>query len=282
MGTVDFDPGPGVYNLVSTGTFLDGNAFILKLTEDKNFVWARQFEAPTSASQSMGTSVDVDNTGTITVVGHTTGTFKANFGPCNNVLGGTSTYAFIVKLTTGFEAQPTVTSVSPSSGPFSTEVIITGTNFGNDPADLEVRFASNRLATVTAVTPTQITTTVPALSISGQIFVRLKCFTGVYTPQTFIVGTPPTPTIYEFHSNKWCSRHKTVTITGTNFSTTPANNTVKFNGTTSVVTACTATSITTTVPLGATTWQDHRCSECGDGNKCKQLHSPLVGRFHQR
>ncbi len=44
-----------------------------------------------------------------------------------------------------------------------------------------------------------------------------------------------------------------VTITGTNFSGTPANNTVQFNGTTAVVTASTSTSITTTVPSGATT-----------------------------
>ncbi|MFM8833453.1 MAG: IPT/TIG domain-containing protein, partial [Cytophagales bacterium] len=35
-----------------------------------------------------------------------------------------------------------------------------------------------------------------------------------------------------------------VTITGTNFSTTPANNVVKFNGVTATVTASTATSIT--------------------------------------
>jgi hypothetical protein len=44
-----------------------------------------------------------------------------------------------------------------------------------------------------------------------------------------------------------------VTITGTNFDPTPANNTVKFNGTAAIVTASTATSITTTVPSGATT-----------------------------
>lgn len=44
----------------------------------------------------------------------------------------------------------------------------------------------------------------------------------------------------------------TVTITGTNFSTTPANNIVKFNETIAVVTASTSTSITTTVPDGAT------------------------------
>jgi hypothetical protein len=44
----------------------------------------------------------------------------------------------------------------------------------------------------------------------------------------------------------------TVTITGTNFSTTPANNTVKFNGTAAVVTSSTSTQIVTTVPAGAT------------------------------
>ena len=44
-----------------------------------------------------------------------------------------------------------------------------------------------------------------------------------------------------------------VTISGTNFSATAANNTVKFNGTPATVTAATATSITVTVPSGATT-----------------------------
>ena len=45
----------------------------------------------------------------------------------------------------------------------------------------------------------------------------------------------------------------TVTIYGTAFSTTPANNTVTFNGTAATVSASTATRITTTVPSGATT-----------------------------
>jgi hypothetical protein len=45
----------------------------------------------------------------------------------------------------------------------------------------------------------------------------------------------------------------TVTITGTNFSTTPANNTVSFNGTAALVASSTSTQIVTTVPQGATT-----------------------------
>jgi gliding motility-associated-like protein len=45
----------------------------------------------------------------------------------------------------------------------------------------------------------------------------------------------------------------TVIITGTNFSTTPSNNTVQFNGIPAVVISSAATSITTTIPTGATT-----------------------------
>ncbi len=44
-----------------------------------------------------------------------------------------------------------------------------------------------------------------------------------------------------------------VTITGTNFSTTPANNIAKFNGTTATISAATATQLTVTIPTGATT-----------------------------
>jgi YD repeat-containing protein len=46
---------------------------------------------------------------------------------------------------------------------------------------------------------------------------------------------------------------QTVAIQGQNFSATPSANTVKFNGTTSTVTAVTTNSLTTTVPAGATT-----------------------------
>ncbi|MDD2915134.1 MAG: choice-of-anchor D domain-containing protein [Gallionella sp.] len=49
------------------------------------------------------------------------------------------------------------------------------------------------------------------------------------------------------------STGETITVIGANFDTTPSNNTVKFNGTQAVVMAATATTITVTVPSGATT-----------------------------
>ena len=75
-----------------------------------------------------------------------------------------------------------------------------------------------------------------------------------------IIGTPPLafsplytdPAISSF-SPLIGSVGNTVTLTGTNFDPTPANNIVKFNGIAAVVTASTSTSITTTVPAGATT-----------------------------
>lgn len=60
------------------------------------------------------------------------------------------------------------------------------------------------------------------------------------------------PTITSFTPSSG-SVGATVTVNGTNFSATPANNVVKFNGTTATVTASTSTSITTTVPTDATT-----------------------------
>ncbi len=58
--------------------------------------------------------------------------------------------------------------------------------------------------------------------------------------------------ILEFTPNK-APIGATVTIYGSAFSTTPGDNIVKFNGTTAVVTASSATQISTTVPVGATT-----------------------------
>ncbi len=63
-------------------------------------------------------------------------------------------------------------------------------------------------------------------------------------------GTAPTITSFTPTSG---AIGTSVTITGTNFSVTPASNTVKFNGTTANVSASTATSITTSVPTGAAT-----------------------------
>ncbi|MBK6836275.1 MAG: hypothetical protein IPG89_19250 [Bacteroidetes bacterium] len=64
MNTVDFDPGPSIYNLSTIG---GGNPYILKLDSSGNFVWAKTF-----AAIGQPQSIHVDGNGFI----YTTGFFK--------------------------------------------------------------------------------------------------------------------------------------------------------------------------------------------------------------
>ncbi|MFO0508167.1 MAG: FG-GAP-like repeat-containing protein, partial [bacterium] len=164
--------------------------------------------------------------------------------------GGSSSIS-VIRNNPNFSGDPTVTSFTPAVGPIGTSVTITGINFSPVTAENVVRFFNNRIATVTASTTTSLTVTVPAGTTTGRISVATNCST-VTSATDFTIGTVVLPTIASFTPASG-PVGTTVTITGTNFSTTAANNTVLFNGTTAVVTASTATSITTTVPVDATT-----------------------------
>jgi hypothetical protein len=53
-GTVDFDPGPSVYNLVSNGGFInESNAFVCKLNSSGNFIWAKGMGYSTAEAVSL-------------------------------------------------------------------------------------------------------------------------------------------------------------------------------------------------------------------------------------
>ena len=93
-GTVDFDPGPGTFNLTSSGS---GDAFVSKFDADGNFVWARHLGG--TANDFPG-SVAVDASGNV----HTAGTFAATAdfdpgpGTFNLTSAGGPGDAFISKL----------------------------------------------------------------------------------------------------------------------------------------------------------------------------------------
>jgi hypothetical protein len=68
QGTMDFDPGIGVFNITSS---VDGNLFISKLNEEGNFVWAKTIGGTGHAN---GVSIKVDPVGSIYVTGYFYGT----------------------------------------------------------------------------------------------------------------------------------------------------------------------------------------------------------------
>jgi len=66
--TADFDPGTGVYNLISGANSYD--VFVSKLTTDGDFVWAKQFKGD---SPNMGNGIALDQFANV----YTTGMFSA-------------------------------------------------------------------------------------------------------------------------------------------------------------------------------------------------------------
>jgi len=148
--------------------------------------------------------------------------------------------------TANYVVLPTITSFSPVTAPVGASVVIQGTGYSSTISASQVRF-NNNTATVTAATPTQLTATVPASATNGPIRVTVGG-QSVNSATNFTVGlsvTGFTPTSGVVGS--------TVRIQGKAFSTTPANNLVKFNGVETEVSAATATQLTVVPPWGATT-----------------------------
>jgi hypothetical protein len=145
----------------------------------------------------------------------------------------------------GSNPSPAISGFSPVGATVGTIITITGTNFDVGPVNNLVTF-NGTAAVVTSSTPTQIVTTVPSGATSGPISVTVDGVSHATSAAGFTVLAPPTFTPAS------ASVGMAVTITGTNFDPTPANNAVTFNGTAAAVTGSTSTQIVTTVPAGAT------------------------------
>lgn len=76
-GTADFDPGTGVFNLTSCAY---GDAFISKLDEQGNFVWAKSMFGITSDAATQVSSIALDASGNVYTTGIFAGTEDFNPG----------------------------------------------------------------------------------------------------------------------------------------------------------------------------------------------------------
>ncbi len=145
---------------------------------------------------------------------------------------------------------PSITNFTPASGTVGTTVVITGTNFSTTLANNTVRF-NGTVTTVVDATATQLTVVVPSEATTGAITITVNSNTATSaTDFTVTTSNSSALTITSFTGSGAVG--SSITITGTNFSTVAANNTVTINGVTAIVTAATATTLTVTVPSGAT------------------------------
>lgn len=166
--------------------------------------------------------------------------------------GDTATYSYdpvgnLLSIGRFSSSQLSVIEFSPNGGPIATGVTIYGTGFSTNPNDNTVRF-NGTLATVTAATATNLTTTVPTGSTSGTISVTTSGGTAS-SGTSFTVTQSTVPTITSFTPTIGTAG-TALTVSGTNFDASAANNRVKLNVARATISSHTTTTINTTAPVG--------------------------------
>lgn len=77
--TVDFDPGPGVYNLVSSGSATASDIFVLKLDKNGDLLWAKRIGGTGIVDRAF--SLTLDSADNVLVSGQFVGTVDFDPGP---------------------------------------------------------------------------------------------------------------------------------------------------------------------------------------------------------
>jgi hypothetical protein len=149
--------------------------------------------------------------------------------------------------TATFLLTPSITSLSASSGAIGDSITITGTSFGATAGAITF---NGLAATPSSWTDTSIVVPVPAGATSGPVLVTVNG--AASNGAVFTVNSPAVPVISSLAPSLG-PEGTAVTITGTNFGTSPTGASVTFNGINAVVNNWTDTSIAVVVPPGATT-----------------------------
>jgi IPT/TIG domain/Galactose oxidase, central domain len=140
---------------------------------------------------------------------------------------------------------PSITSLSPTSGPVGTEMTITGTNFGATQATSTITF-NGTIATPITWSATSILLFVPAGASTGPVVVTSDSQASNSVTFTVKLGiTSLTPSSGPIGAS--------VTIAGGGFGTTKGTSTVVFGTTVATTTSWSNTSIVAVVPTGAST-----------------------------
>ena len=156
----------------------------------------------------------------------------------------------------------TITSFSPTCGVATTAVTITGTGFQSTGDATAVRFNVTDQPTFMVASDTSITTTVPAGATPGRIYVDAPTGNSV-SAANFVPSAFGLPTITSFLPIS-SAVGSSVVITGTHFACASS---VLFNATAaSSYIVNSDTSITATVPTGATTGALHVTTPGGTAN----------------
>src|SRR6266404_6195187 len=224
----------------------------------------------TSLSQNagaVGASITITGTNFGTAQGSSTVTFNGNTAAAASAWSATSITVLVpAGATTGnvvvtvfgvasngspftIVLPPTITILSQISGAVGVSITITGTNFGTPQGTSTVTFNGTAAAAASAWSATSITVLVPVGATTGNVVVTVGAQVSNGSPFTIVL--PPSITSLSQTSGP---AGTSINITGTNFGATQGTSTVTFNGiTAAAASAWSPTSITVSVPAGAST-----------------------------
>lgn len=257
--TASSDPAFGVKAYDATGRFAFAAGDLLSMTVVGENVTAgtiiHRFRYGTNALSAFdlgGNDAAVSADGAQTIVYRITG-FETSIGVRTVKTTGTAPTGTVRVLVTCVPAAsaPTVTSVTPSSGPYTggTLVTITGTGFTTATS---VAFNGPTSPSFTIDSDTQITAVTPP-GAAGVVTVEVENSAGIGSlADGYTYVAPPTissvsPAEGIAHAT---NRPANVTITGTNFSA--SGNSVTFGGASGTIVSESPTSIVATPPANAT------------------------------
>lgn len=183
--------------------------------------------------------------------------------------GNAASYAYdavgnLLSISRQSPSQVSIIGFDPKGGLAGAPVNIYGTGFSATPSQNSVTF-NGVAATVLSASPMLIVASVPSGATTGPIGISSP--TGSATSSaSFTVGAASTgaPSITSF-TPAIAIAGTAVTITGTNFDTTLANDRVSFNVMQSAPSSATATSIATSVPFGSTSGHISVSTPAGKG-----------------
>lgn len=128
-GTVDFDPGPGTFNMTSAGTW---NVFYMKVGPDGALLWAKSLPITTTSyytDGSYGRKITIDANGDLLATGRYSGTIDFDPGAGTLELTSTGDYdIYVAKFTNAGEA---VWARSAGGAGYDEGFCITTTSDGN-------------------------------------------------------------------------------------------------------------------------------------------------------
>ena len=144
---------------------------------------------------------------------------------------------------------PSISSLTPATGPVNTAVTIAGSGFGIPQGASAVKF-NGTTATPTSWSDSSIVVPVPAGATTGAVTI----VAGGTTSNGVTFTVTPGPSITSLSPASGAAG-TAVTISGQNFGASQGSSVVRFNGVAAAVTSWTNTSIGVTVPNAATTGQ---------------------------